>query len=237
MSALRTRAHPVENRLLGALSPQEQAHLLPLMHIVSLKRKQTIYLSGESMGSVYFPISTVLSLVSVMADGTNIEVGMVGSEGMAGLPEFLGARSEPFEMVVHVAGTGQCMSATCLSNEAHHSAPLRDLVLRYAQAFTAQVAQGTACLGHHSLRQRMAKCLLMIRDGIEADQFRMTHELLGQMLAVGRPRASLTAKSLRDDGLIGYRREIVTITDGQGLEATACECYRIVKDEHDRLLA
>src|SRR5258708_38694297 len=97
MSATRKRAHPVENRLLGALSPQEQAHLLPLMHIVSLKRKQTIYLSGESMGSGYFPISTVLSLVSVVADGTNIEVGMVGSEGMAGFAAIPGSRSRPAE--------------------------------------------------------------------------------------------------------------------------------------------
>jgi CRP-like cAMP-binding protein len=237
MSALSKWAQPAENRLLGALSPQEQAHLLPLMHTVSLKRKQTIYLSGESVWSVYFPVSAVLSLVSVMADGTSTEVGMVGSEGMAGLPAFLGARSEPFEMVVQVAGTAHCMSATRLSDEAHHSIPLRDLLLRYAQAFTAQVAQGTACRGHHSLRQRMAKWLLMIRDGIEADQFRMTHELLGQMLAVGRPRASLTAKWLRDDGLIGYRREIVTIIDRPGLEAAACECYRVVKNEYDRLLA
>src|SRR5258708_15622416 len=111
MSATRKRAHPVENRLLGALSPQEQAPPLPLMHIVSLKRKQTIYLSGESMGSVYFPISAVLSLVSVMADGTNIEVGMVGSEDMAGFSGVLGARAEAVEGVGYFARTaaGVCV--------------------------------------------------------------------------------------------------------------------------------
>jgi CRP-like cAMP-binding protein len=236
MTASQTQLRHEDNRLLASLSGFEQERLLPLMPIVKLRRKQTLHLSGDSLRLVYFPITAIFSVVSVLQDGTSTEVGLVGNEGMAGLPAFLGAPSDPFEIVVHVEGTAYRVSADRLREAAHKSDHLQALLLRYAQSFMNQLAQGTACRGHHLVRQRLARLLLMIRDGSSADRFPMTHEYLGQMLGVGRPSVTIAAASLRDSKLITYNRGGIIITDGPGLEDAACECYRIVRDEYDRLL-
>jgi CRP-like cAMP-binding protein len=139
-------------------------------------------------------------------------------------------------MVIHVEGTAFRVSADRLREAARKSEHLQAVLLRYAQSFMNQLAQGTACRGHHLVRQRLARLLLMVRDGISADRFPMTHEYLGQMLGVGRPSVTIAAASLRDAKLITYIRGGIIIIDGPGLEAAACECYRVVRDEYDRLL-
>lgn len=206
------------------------------MQTVNLTCKQVVNLSGEVNAAVYFPISAVVSVVSVLKNGTCTEVGMVGNEGMVGLPAFLDAQSEPFEMTVEVAGPAHRMPALQLADQVHRSVSLEHLLLRYTQAFLNQVAQRTACRAHHAVKQRLATLLLMIGDGLDSDRFHLTHELLGQMLGVGRPSASLAAASVRADGLIGYRRGIVTILELAGLEAAACECYGVIRNEYARLV-
>ncbi len=236
MSATRNRQQLAENRLLAALPQDDRQRLLAHAQMVQLTRKQIVTLRGSMNAAVYFPISAVVSLVSVMKNGVCTDVGMVGKEGMVGLPAFLGAQSEPFEMTVEVAGSAHRMPALHLADEVHRSVSLEHLLLRYTQAFLNQVAQRTACRAHHAVKQRLATLLLMIGDGLDSDRFQMTHELLGQMLGVGRPSASLAAASVRADGLIGYRRGIVTILELTGLEAAACECYGVIRNEYARLV-
>ncbi|HKV84537.1 MAG TPA: Crp/Fnr family transcriptional regulator [Ktedonobacterales bacterium] len=207
------------------------------MQLVLLKDHQVLHLSGEAIMFVYFPVTAILSVVSVLADGASAEVGLVGSEGMAGLPAFLGATSEPFEVVVQVKGAAYRLPAQFIRDEAHHFDPFQDLLLRYTQAFMSQIAQGIACRGRHTVRQRLARWILMLRDAGESDRIRVTHDFLGQMMGVGRPTVSLAAESIRNDSLIGYNRGVITILDAPGLEGASCECYRLVRDEYNRLLA
>lgn len=229
------RPELAENRLLSCLPQPEREHLLALMQTIQLRPKQIIQLSGESIGMVYFPITAVLSLVSILADGSSVEIGAVSNEGMAGLPALLGAGAQPFEMVVQIPGTALCMHSAAFSHAAHICPRLEDLLLRYTQVFLDQIAQGTACRAHHSIRQRLAKWLLTTHDGVRADQFPVTQQFLGQMLGVGRPRVSLAAGAFQRAGLITYCRGAITIVDRPRLEAEACECYRVIRSEHDHL--
>ncbi|MGZ6983084.1 MAG: Crp/Fnr family transcriptional regulator, partial [Ilumatobacteraceae bacterium] len=225
-----------ENQLMVHLPQSEREHLHALMQIVELKSDQIIQLGGVPIGMVYFPITAVLSLVSILADGSSTELGMVGNEGMTGLPALLGTWVQPFEVVVEVPGKAYRMRSTVLVHEAHVCAPLEDLLLRYTQAFLDQVAQGAACRSHHSLKQRLSRSLLTIDDSVRADRFQLTQELLGRMLGVGRPSVSLAAEALQQAGLITYRRGAITVIDRPGLEATTCECYGLIRDRYDRLI-
>jgi CRP-like cAMP-binding protein len=236
MAALSLMPRPVENRLLAALPCAERQHLDSQMQMVQLKHKQMIHLPGESVRYVYFPVTAVLSLVSILKDGSSTEIGTVGNEGMAGLPALLGSGSDPYDMLVQVPGTAHRMLAGTLSEATGRPGPLRDLLLRYTQVFLDQVAQEVACGRHHVLKQRMASWLLMLRDRTDTEQLPVTHEFLGHMLGVGRPTVTLTAVELQRAGLIRYSRGSITILDRQGLEAATCECYRLIQAEYDRLL-
>ena len=229
------RPRPVENRLLSALSPNERQHLLPLMQTVQLKRNQTIHLSGEAIGSVYFPVTAVLALVSTLEDGRSTGLGIVGSWGMAGLPLLLGAESVPFEMVVLVPGMAHRMRGVAFGDQIGLHGPLEHMLRLYTLAFMNHLAQGMACVCHHSVRQRMATWLLMLHDALPSDQIPLTQEFLGQMLGVGRPSITLTATGLQADDLIHYHRGDISICDRAGLELAACECYQLIRDQYDHL--
>ncbi len=230
------RSQPTENQLLGILPSGEQDHLRPLMQTVRLKYKQAIYDEGSSIGVVYFPVTAVFSYISVLADGSSTEVGLIGNEGMAGLPAFLGAGWTSFNMLIQVAGIAHRMPVSTLVAETHGPGALRGVLLRYTQGFLTQIAQGTACGRHHTVRQRLAMWLLMVGDRVQADRFPMTHEFLGQMLGIGRPSISLAAAALQAEGLISYNRGAIVILDRPGLEQVTCSCYRLICDEYLRLL-
>ncbi len=227
---------PVENRFLAALPCEIRQRILPSMQTVQLRRKQPIHRPGEAIGSVYFPVTAVLSLVSILEDGSSTEVGAIGNEGLAGLPALLGAESTPFDMVVQVPGAAHRMLAHTLGEEVRRSPPLREALLRFEQAFLDQVAQTAACGRHHVVGRRLATWLLMMSDRVESDQVPLTHESLADTLGVGRPSVTLAAAALQSRGLIRYSRGVITVLDRPGLEAHACECYRIIHDEYDRLL-
>jgi CRP-like cAMP-binding protein len=236
MSAVANRPQLAENRLLAGLPPEQHERLRPLMRMVQLKREQPIHRPGEAIQMVYFPITAVLSYVCILADGSSSQLCAVGSEGMAGLPALLGVDSTPFGMSVQVPGTAHRMPTSALIEETRYDGPLRDGLLHYQQAFLDQIAQTVACSRHHSIAQRLATWLLTIGDRGRTDRFPMTHELLGYTLGVTRPTVTLTAEALQRAGLIRYARGMITITDRPGLEAAACECYRIMLEEYDRLL-
>lgn len=236
MIALNRLASPVENGLLAALPSEEFERLRPQMRTVQLRYKQTIHRSGESIRWVYFPITAVVALTSILQDGSSAELGLVGCEGMAGLSALLGSDSTPFDVVVQIPGTAYQMCAGALTEEAGRPGPLGAGLLRYTLAFLGQVAQGISCTCHHDVTQRLARYLLMMRDRVATDRLPLTHEFLGQMLGVGRPSVTLTLDALQKAGLVRLSRGNVTVVDPQGLEAMACECYQSIRDEYSRLL-
>jgi CRP-like cAMP-binding protein len=191
---------------------------------------------GEPIEAVYFPITLVASVLAVTKNEGAVEVGTIGNEGIVGLPLFLGAESSPGRAVVQVGGEADRMSAAVFQREAEREGALRSLLHRYTQGFMTQVSQGTACNRAHSAEQRLARWLLIVRDRVGGNEFPLTHEFLGQMLGVRRATVSETAGALQRAKLIGYKRGVLQIRDPEALERTACECYRIVRDEFERLL-
>jgi hypothetical protein len=175
-------------------------------------------------------------MVAVMEDGTSVEVGLVGNEGLAGIPAFLGAVSAPQAAYMQVAGAGLRMNVAVLHEEVDRSPAFRRAVSRFAQFFLTQVSQTAACNARHPLEVRLARWLLMAHDRIGTDTMPLTHELLSIMLGVQRPGVTIAAGALRRAGFITYNHGRVTVVDRPGLEAASCECYRIVRNELDVLL-
>jgi CRP-like cAMP-binding protein len=200
-----------------------------------MKLKQILWEPNRPIEAVYFPIDAVASILA-LAEGHTVEVGTIGNEGFVGLPVFLGATSSPGRALVQVAGQGVRLDLAVFRREAHRAGRLRQLLERYTQAFMTQVSQTTACNRAHSIKQRLARWLRIVRDRVNRNEFPLTHEFLGQMLGVRRATVSDTAAALQRVKLISYHRGIVTIRNGRGLEREACECYRLVRQEFERLL-
>jgi len=230
------RRNLCQNKLLSALPTQEYERLLPYMETVSLNFQQIIYAPNQSIDYVYFPNSGIISLVNITEDGRTIEAAMVGNEGMAGIPVFLGADRMPGQAISQVVGNALRMKADVFKYEVTPGTSLYNLLLRYTQALLNQISQSVACNCLHSVERRCCRWLLMCHDRVRSDQFTLTQELLSQMLGVRRASVSEVAATLQKEGLIRYNRGKITIRDRLGLEATACECYRVVKEEFERLL-
>lgn len=225
-----------KNRLLAALPKEEYKRLLPNLESVSLEFKQVLYQPDELIRYVYFPTNSVISLLTIMEDGNIVEVGTVGNEGIAGLPVFLGAEKIPSQAISQIPGDAMRMRADVLKREVTPGSPLYTLLQRYTQGLLNQLAQSAACNRLHSIEQRFCRWLLMSQDRVESDRFILTQEFLSQMLGVRRASVNEVATTIQKAGIIRYSRGKMTICDRLGLEATACECYRVVKQEFDRLL-
>jgi CRP-like cAMP-binding protein len=224
------------NRLLHALSRRRPRRFVETMRRVSLKVEQVLYEAGARIEYVYFPVDCVLSAVSVMQDGTMIEVATVGNEGGVGLPPVLQPGISPNRVFAQIAGDAVRIDAALLKAEADRDPELNDLLVRYGLAFFAQVSRSVACNGLHNLEQRCCRWLLMTHDRLPADEVPLTHEFLGIMLGVRRAGVTEALKSLKAEGLIDYRRGIIRIKNRPGLEARSCECYQAVIEEYKRLL-
>ena len=175
-------------------------------------------------------------MLTVMEDGSAIEVGTVGNEGMVGIPILLGADRIPGQAFMQVPGSATRMTAEDFKRHVTPGTPLHNLLQRYLQALFNQVAQSAACNRLHSLEERFCRWLLMTRDRVPTDEFPMTQEFLSLMLGVHRPSVSEVAGTFQRAGIIRYTRGKMLIVDRSGLEAAACECYEVVKREFDRLL-
>jgi CRP-like cAMP-binding protein len=224
------------NRLLAALPPDEYARIRPHLTTVQLEQKQQIAVPNRRIEAVYFPIDSVTSVLAVTSDGGRVEVATIGNEGLAGLPVFLGAESSPSHAFVQVPGSAERMTAEVFRREASHDGALRQLLQRYAQGFLNQVSQATVCNQRHSAGQRLARWLLAVQDRVGCEEFQLTHEFMGQMLGVRRETVSDVAGALQQRRLISYRWGKLRVVDRPGLERAACECYRIVRNEFERLL-
>lgn len=229
-------ATPVENQLLAALFKEEYERLLLNLEKVSLDFKQVLYEPREAISDVYFPNNAVVSLLNLMADGAAVEVGVVGYKGIVGLPVFLGIDTVSGKAIAQIPGDALRMKVDVFKDEANQDGPLHRLLQRYTQALLMQVSQTAACNRFHSVEERCCCWLLMTHDRMRSDQFPLTQEFLSQMLGVRRASVSLIATTLQRAGLIRYSRGKMTVLDREGLEAAACECYKTVKEEFDRLL-
>jgi len=194
-----------------------------------------IWEPNQPIENIYFPLDAVASILAVTEEGL-VEVGTVGNEGVVGLPVFLGAETSPGKCLIQMAGEAERISTPMFLREIRQDGRLRQLLNRYTQGFMTQVSQSTACNRAHTVEQRLARWLLILRDRVGKNEFPITHEFLGQMLGVRRATVTDTAAALQRAGLIRYRRGLITLRDGDGLEEAACECYRIVRDEFKRLL-
>jgi CRP-like cAMP-binding protein len=228
--------NPFQNQLLSAIPTQEYERLLPHLELVSLPVRQIIYEPNESIEYVYFPISGLISLVNVTENGGTVEAATVGKEGMAGIPVFLGTDRMPGQAISQVAGDAVRMRADVFKREVAPGTSLYNLLLRYTQALLNLISQSVVCNCLHSVEQRCCRWLLLCHDRVKSDQFMLTQEFLAQMLGVRRASVSGVATTLQKAGLIRYSRGKITILERQGLEAGSCECYRVVKQEFDRLL-
>jgi CRP-like cAMP-binding protein len=224
------------NRLLAALPRAEYLRLLPYLEPVPLPYRQSLYEAHAPIPYVWFLERGVVSLLRVVQEGTLIEIAVIGCEGMVGLPVFLGTGSALVQALVQIPGAGLRMRATVFQREVLAGTPLYDLLRRYSQAYINQVMQGVACNRLHSIAQRCARWLLQTHDRVDSDQFPLTQAFLAQMLGVRRASVGSVASTLQRSGLIRYSRGVITILDRPGLEAAACECYRIIEAEYKRLL-
>jgi CRP-like cAMP-binding protein len=228
-------AKPPQNRLLSALPRRECARLAAVLEPISLSFKEPIYDSGVSIRHVVFPTSGIVSLVTDVDEESTVEVATVGNEGMVGLPVFLGANSMPGRALCQIPGDGLRMDARAFKKEADRPGKLRQLLLLYTQATLNFIAQTAACNRVHSVEERCARWLLISQDRVGTNRIPLTQEFMGQMLGVRRATVNVAAGMLHKAGLIRYARGRITVLDRRGLEKSACECYRKIRAEFDRL--
>jgi CRP-like cAMP-binding protein len=217
------------------LPAEEQLRLLPHLTPVSLNFGNVLYLPRGEIDFVYFPVRAVVSGLSVMEDGTPIEVVTVGNEGMIGLPVCLGVTSAPYQFVVQVAGNAIRMRADVLQAEVGRNGALQKLLARYQAFRLAQVTQSVACNGLHTVQQRCCRWLLTTSDQVRSDEFPVTHELLAQMLGVRRATITDVLAPLQLRGLIRNGRGRIFLLNRGEMEAACCECYHRVREEYEHL--
>lgn len=235
MSTAEAFDHAGRNRLLDSLPPPLRerftAHLQPL----ALAFKQIVSEQDEPIRNVVFVTAGVVSLVTVLENDEIVEVATVGNEGMVGVPVLLGATSMPVRAIVQVPGHGLRMDADEFRAQLRGDSLLHEIFGRYTQALMTQMAISAACNRVHPIDQRCARWLLMTHDRVDSDRFPLTQEFLAQMLGVRRQSVNAAASILQRAGYISYRRGVITVDNREGLEAAACDCYRTVRNEFDRL--
>jgi CRP-like cAMP-binding protein len=236
MSATADPYNPTKNRLLAALPPEEYGRILPHLGHVSFALGEVVYESGGRMEHIYFPTTAIVSLLYTMENGSSAEMGVAGNEGLVGIALFMGGDTTPNRAVVQGAGGAVRMKAGLLRDEFGRGGPFQRLLLRYTQALITQMSQTAVCNRLHTLEQQLCRWLLLMRDRLDSDELVMTQELIANMLGVRREGVTVAAGRLQEQGLISYVRGRIQLLDRRGLEATVCECYRVVRDEYDRLL-
>jgi CRP-like cAMP-binding protein len=225
------------NHLLAALPEADWQRWCPLLESVEMPLGQVLYEAGHTPSHVYFPTTSVVSLLYVIKSGASDEIAVVGSEGVAGISLFMGGgESARSRAVVQCAGRGLRLEAQTIQDEFDRHETVQHLLLRYTQALITQMAQTAVCNRHHSLDQQLCRLLLLILDRLPGDELLMTHVRIASMLGVGREGVMDAASALEQAGLIRYARGHISVLNRAGLEKRACECYVVVKREYDRLL-
>jgi CRP-like cAMP-binding protein len=222
---------PLTNRLLAALPKDEYRRLLSNLEPFPLIFGEVIYEPGDLIRHVYFPTSGIISLLATVEDRATLEVGLVGREGMVGLPTFMGVKTSRNRAVVQGVGAAMRMKASAFIKESDNGGSLPRLLRRYTHSRLTQIVQGATCNRFHPIEARLARWLLMTHDRMGTDAFQLTQEFLSNMLGVRREGVNKAAGALQRQHLISYSRGTLTTLNRAGLEAVACQCYSIIKEE------
>ena len=236
MAVLARPSEPVENRLLAALPRNEYERLLPNLQQVSFSLGEVVYEFGGHLDYVFFPTTSIVSLLYTMENGSSAEMGLTGNDGVVGIALFMGGGTMPNRAVVQSAGGAIRLKAKVLQDEFALGGKFQQLLLRYTQALITQISQTAVCNRLHSVEQQLCRWLLLSHDRVKTDELIMTQELIADMLGVRREGVTVAAGHLQDIGAISYVRGRIKILNRQKLEETVCECYQVVKDEFLRLL-
>src|SRR3954470_8762640 len=236
MSSAVAFAAPKVNRLLAALPEKNYQALLPFLERVELPLGMALYESGGKQGHVYFPTTSIVSLLYVLENGASAEIAITGNEGLVGIALFMGGETTPSRAVVQSAGEGYRLKAAVLKEAFERDGQLQLLLLRFTQALITQMTQTAVCNRHHTVHQQLCRWLLLSLDRLAGNELVMTQELIANMLGVRREGVNEAAGRLQAEGLIEYSRGRITVLDRGELEAHVCECYSVVKREYDRLL-
>ncbi|MDQ3129480.1 MAG: Crp/Fnr family transcriptional regulator [Acidobacteriota bacterium] len=220
------------NRLLAALPAKEYQRLLPKLKEIPLIYTKTIYESDDIISRVYFPESGIVSLLSAVGERSLMEVGIVGNEGFIGLPVFLGVKTSNNRAIVQGAGVALEMKTADFLAECNNGGALSRLLQRFTHSLLTQISQSAACNRFHEIEARLARWLLMTADRMASNEFQITQEFLSNMLGVRREGVSKAAANIQQNKLISYSRGKISVLDRAGLEAAACRCYFIIKDEY-----
>lgn len=236
MSVVKHTDDALMNHLIAALPADEFIRIKPKLETVSLSLGEVIYESGEMLEYIYFPTTAIISLLYIMQNGSTAEIGMAGNDGLVGVALYMGGSTTPSRAVVQSAGNAYRMSSKALSDEFSRGGVFQKILLRYTQSLMTQISQTAVCNRLHSVEQQLCRWLLINHDLLQTNKLIMTHDLIANMLGVRREGVSIAAGRLQKQKLIRYVRGTITMLDRDALEAAACECYRVVKDEYDRLL-
>ena len=225
-----------KNQLLASLPAAALACWQPHLELMEMPLGMVLYESGATLTHVYFPTTSIVSLVHMTEDGGSAEIAVVGNEGIVGVSLFMGGRSTFSHAIVKNTGQAFRLKASLMMQEFNQGGPVPRLLLRYTHALMTQMAQTAVCNRHHSLDQQLCHWLLLSLDRLPSRELRMTQELIANMLGVRREGVTGAAGRLKQAGLINYTRGHITVLDRQALEERSCECYAVVKKEYDRLL-
>lgn len=223
---------PPANYLLAALPRREYQRLLPALEEISLPFEKVLYEAGDVILDVYFPTSGIVSLLAAVENRASVEVGLVGREGMVGVPVFMGVKVSRNRAVVQGVGDAMRMKATAFRKECDNGSSMPRLLRRYSHSLLTQISQAAVCNRFHPIDARLARWLLMTRDRMEANEFQLTQKFLSNMLGARREGVNKAAGTLQKQHLIEYSRGTVTILNRAGLEAFSCQCYAIIREEY-----
>jgi CRP-like cAMP-binding protein len=236
MPAVQGGRDPRQNHLLAALPEADYQRIAPHLELVPMPLGKVLYESGSRMHHVYFPTTSIVSLLYVMENGASAEIAVVGNDGIVGISLFMGGETTPSRGVVQSAGESYRLKAALLKEEFNRYGPTMHLLLRYTLALITQMTQTAVCNRHHSVDQQLCRLLLLSLDRLHSNDLVMTQELMASMLGVRREGVTEAAGKLQAAGLIHYSRGRIKVLDRPGLEARACECYDVVRRESARLL-
>jgi len=236
MATVHTSDAALKNKLLGALPQTEFDRVSAHLEVVSLTLGEVLYESGDKLDYVYFPTTSIISLLYIMENGATAEIGVVGNDGVLGIALFMGGDTTPNRAVVQSAGHAVKMPARELKAEFTLGGVFHNLLLRYTQALITQISQTAVCNRLHPIEQQLCRWLLLSHDRLDSDELVMTHDLISNMLGVRREGVTVAAQKLASQGLIRNDRGAITVLDRLGIERSVCECYKVVSEEYRRLL-
>lgn len=226
----------IGNRILAALPHEDFARIAPHLTTVRLERDEVVYIAGDQIRYVYFPISGLMSLLSTTETGSTVEVAMVGNEGIVGLPVILKNSMIPYEVAVQTETEAYRIKAEDFQEEFDKGEALHELILRYLNVLIAQISQSALCHRFHTVEEALGGWLLMVQDRVTTESLNLTQENISHALGVPRTGVTMAAGSLQRAGLIRYSRGKIMILDRERLEGHSCECFRIIHDELSHFL-